>query len=593
MDDARTLGMTEPKPRLRLRFALYTGLVLLGTGLAISWLVNREVESRAARTVQNQARAVAVPTRAPAPPPSVPAGPPTPPRRKALDALFRRNIVVPGVVGGGLVSPNGTVTYSAKHIRIGRHVRHPKILEAVLRGEVTRRVTYTDTWRGQKHVKVLQILVPVRATFGGEPIGIIGLDQDYRAVAVGTGDAHLRLALILAVALLVLFIALLPIMNRLTQELKARNRRLRELAEERGRLLDAERAARTESEAVQRLLSEQNDRLRELDRLKDEFVSLVSHELRTPLTSIRGYIELLLEDLEPSETSRRRYLEVVERNSQRLLELVSDLLFLAQVEAGKLAIERRPVDLGLVVDECVEASAPVADSKAIRLAAHVGSVRKLEGDRARLAQMLDNLVSNALKFTPKGGRGDVRAKSGAGRGAPERGRRHGPPRDRGHRRRHPAAGAGPAVRALLPQLDCRRERDPRNRARPHDHEGVRRTARRPDRDREPGERRHRRAGALAAGRASPAGTCSRTPASSRSASPLRRLNSACGAGSRRTASPGRAPRRPSRPTRGRAAGRARGPGSGFARTRSATGTRAASARRGGHPRSRRAAGSRS
>jgi len=400
--------MTEPKPRLRLRFALYTGLVLLGTGLAISWLVNREVESRAARTVQNQARAVAVANLRPELRASDFAGPVNPARRKALDALFRRNIVVPGVVGGGLVSPNGTVTYSAKHVRIGRLVRHPKILEAVLRGEVTRRVTYTDTWRGQKHVKVLQILVPVRATFGGEPIGIIGLDQDYRAVAVGTGDAHLRLALILAVALLVLFVALLPIMNRLTQELKARNRRLRELAEERGRLLDAERAARTESEAVQRLLSEQNDRLRELDRLKDEFVSLVSHELRTPLTSIRGYIELLLEDLEPSETSRRRYLEVVERNSQRLLELVSDLLFLAQVEAGKLAIERRPVDLGLVVDECVEASAPVADSKGIRLAAHVGSVRKLEGDRARLAQMLDNLVSNALKFTPKGGRVDVR-----------------------------------------------------------------------------------------------------------------------------------------------------------------------------------------
>ena len=408
MDDVRTLEAIEPKPRLRLRFALYTGLVLLGTGLAISWLVNREVENRAARTVENQARAVAVGNLRRELRASDFAGPVTAARRKALDALFRRNIVVPGVVGGGLVSPGGTVTYSARHERIGRPVRHPKILDAVLRGEVTRRVTYTDTWRGQKHLKVLQILVPVRATFSGKPIGIIALDQDYRAVAVGTGDTHLRLALILAIALLVLFIALLPIMNRLTRQLEARNRRLRELAEERGRLLDAERAARNESEAVQRLLSEQNDRLRELDRLKDEFVSLVSHELRTPLTSIRGYIELLLEDLEPSETARRRYLEVVERNSHRLLELVNDLLFLAQVEAGKLAIERKPVDLGLVVDECVEASAPAADAKGIVLAARVGRVRKLEGDRARLAQMLDNLVSNALKFTPKGGRVDVR-----------------------------------------------------------------------------------------------------------------------------------------------------------------------------------------
>jgi signal transduction histidine kinase len=408
MDDARTHGATEPKPRLKLRFALYTGLVLLGTGLAITWLVNREVENRAARTVENQARAVAVTNLRRELRPSDFAGPVSPARRKALDAIFRHSIVVPGVVGGGLVSPNGTVTYSARHERIGKLARHPAILDAVLRGEVTRRVTYTDTWRGQKSLKVLQILVPVRATTGGKPIGIIGLDQDYRAVAVGTGDAHLRLALILAIALLVLFVALMPIMNRLTRQLEARNRRLRELAEERGRLLEAERTARAEAEAVQRLLAEQNDRLRELDRLKDDFVSLVSHELRTPLTSIRGYIELLLEDLEPSETSRRRYLEVVDRNSLRLLELVSDLLFLAQVEAGKLAIEREPVDLGLVVEECVEASAPAADAKGIALTAHVGRVPKLDGDSARLAQMLDNLVSNALKFTPKGGRVDVR-----------------------------------------------------------------------------------------------------------------------------------------------------------------------------------------
>ncbi|HEY6150665.1 MAG TPA: HAMP domain-containing sensor histidine kinase, partial [Gaiellaceae bacterium] len=329
-----------------------------------------------------------------------------------LDALFRRNIVVPGVVGGGLVSPDGTVTYSARHERIGEAARHPKVLAAVLRGDVTRRVTYTDTWRGQRHVKVLQILVPVRATFTGKPIGVIGLDQDYNAVAVSTGDAHLRLALILAVTLLALFITLLPIMNRLTRQLETRNRRLRELAEERGKLLEGERAARTEAEAVQQLLSAQNERLRELDKLKDEFVSLVSHELRTPLTSIRGYIELLQDDAEtPNDEQRRRYLEVVDRNSERLLELVSDLLFLAQIEAGKLRIERGQVDLSKIVDECIETSSPVADSRGVELIAKVDRVARLEGDRARLAQMLDNLVSNGLKFTESGGRVEVRLRA--------------------------------------------------------------------------------------------------------------------------------------------------------------------------------------
>ena len=133
--------------------------------------------------------------------------------------------------------------------------------------------------------------------------------------------------------------SLFPILRRVTRQLNAHNERLHELAEERRKLFEAERAARTEAEAVQRLLSEQNDRLRELDRLKDEFVSLVSHELRTPLTSIRGYVELLLDDGETLSADQRRFLEIVDRNSARLLELVGDLLFLAQIEAGKLAIE--------------------------------------------------------------------------------------------------------------------------------------------------------------------------------------------------------------------------------------------------------------
>jgi signal transduction histidine kinase len=412
VDGVRAPGRDEAQPRLRLRFALYTGLVLLCTGLAISWLVNREVENRAARTVQNQARAVAVTNLRSHLRASDFAGAVSPTRRRALDLLFRRSTVVPGVVGGGLVSPEGTVTYSARHERIGRPVQHPKILAAVLRGEVTRRVTYIDTWRGLKHVKVMQILAPVRATFTGKPIGVIALDQDFRAVAVSTGDARLRLALILAVALLALFVSLLPIMNRLTRQLEARNRRLHELAEERGALLDAERAARTESEAVQQLLSAQNERLRELDRLKDEFVSLVSHELRTPLTSIRGYIELLMDDAETPDADRRqRYLEIVDRNSERLLELVSDLLFLAQIEAGKLGIERSQVDLNRIVEECVETSSPVALSRGIELSAKIDRVARLEGDRARLVQVLDNLVSNGLKFTPSGGRVEVRLSS--------------------------------------------------------------------------------------------------------------------------------------------------------------------------------------
>jgi signal transduction histidine kinase len=173
-------------------------------------------------------------------------------------------------------------------------------------------------------------------------------------------------------------------------------------------LLAKERVARADAESAQRALAEQNERLRELDRLKDEFISLVSHELRTPLTSIRGYLELLLDGGAGELTEdQSRFLAVVDRNSKRLMHLVGDLLFLAQVEAGKLALELEVVELDDVVAEAVEAAKPLADEQGIELKASADHVPAMVGDRGRLAQVLDNLVSNALKFSDEGGTVEV------------------------------------------------------------------------------------------------------------------------------------------------------------------------------------------
>ena len=173
----------------------------------------------------------------------------------------------------------------------------------------------------------------------------------------------------------------------------------------------------TEAER-ERLLLElalQNERLLELDRLKDEFVALVSHELRTPLTSIRGYLELLLDGEAGDLTDeQRQFLGVVERNAHRLLTLVGDLLFLAQVEAGKLSLEFGAVDLGALAAECVETGRPLAEEKGVTLTLATGPLALLAGDHARLAQLLDNLVSNGIKFTPAGGRVDVRIRGERG-----------------------------------------------------------------------------------------------------------------------------------------------------------------------------------
>ena len=166
-----------------------------------------------------------------------------------------------------------------------------------------------------------------------------------------------------------------------------------------------------EREGLMHELEDQNERLRELDRLKDEFVALVSHELRTPLTSIRGYLELVLDGEAGDLTDeQRQFLGVVERNAHRLLALVGDLLFLAQVDAGKLSLEMGAVDLASIAAEAVETARPLAEEKGVTLTLASSPLPLLAGDRIRLAQLLDNLVSNGIKFTPSGGRVDVRVR---------------------------------------------------------------------------------------------------------------------------------------------------------------------------------------
>jgi signal transduction histidine kinase len=144
---------------------------------------------------------------------------------------------------------------------------------------------------------------------------------------------------------------------------------------------------------------------REVARLKDEFVGLISHELRTPLSSILGYLELMKDDEDhPLSEEQMQYLAVAERNAHRLLRLVGDLLFTAQVESGKFPLDSKDVVLESIVTAAVESARPVAAAAGIKLVAELpDDSPTTHGDPVRLGQACDNLISNALKFTPRGG----------------------------------------------------------------------------------------------------------------------------------------------------------------------------------------------
>jgi signal transduction histidine kinase len=149
-------------------------------------------------------------------------------------------------------------------------------------------------------------------------------------------------------------------------------------------------------------------------RVKDEFLASVSHELRTPLTSIRGYVDILLER-DDLPTEQRNQLEVVARNGERLNRLVSDLLHTAQVEEGPMEVVRTSQDLVEIVRASVDAAAPAARAAGVELRMDVPSTLVAMVDGQRLAQAVDNLVSNAVKYTPRGGFVEIRLVVDGGR----------------------------------------------------------------------------------------------------------------------------------------------------------------------------------
>jgi PAS domain S-box-containing protein len=539
---AVTQNPAERPPRLVLRFALYTGLVLLVAGLGMLYVLERDITSRAEERVESQSQAVAEATLKEHLTRNDFARPVSPQRRSALDRVFKDRLVLAGVVRATLYRPDGMVVYSTDPSLFAK-LRPSEALSSALGGSPDRSVRWLDGPNGR--TKVLRSVVPIRDAAAGRPIGALSISQDYAAIDLQVREGFQHSAVILGLALLVLWASLIPILRRTTRQLQSRNRQLVEqasdleealverneaqksvtqlaaiveasddaitrtaddgtvvtwnsgaerlfgysadeivgrplallvpadrlhelksvarrinagagvedhktrglrkdgtevdvsltvspirgdsgvitgaaviardithLKRQQGQLeglLAKERVARTDAEAAQKALAEQNERLRELDRLKDEFIALVSHELRTPLTSIHGYLELLL-DGGAGELSQEqeRFLSVVERNSKRLMQLVGDLLFMAQVEAGKLALELEEVQLRELVGECLEAARPIADDRGIELVAEVEETPSMLGDRSRLSQVLDNLISNALKFTLHSGRVSVR-----------------------------------------------------------------------------------------------------------------------------------------------------------------------------------------
>jgi signal transduction histidine kinase/ActR/RegA family two-component response regulator len=178
------------------------------------------------------------------------------------------------------------------------------------------------------------------------------------------------------------------------KQARKRQHEIRAFLDERASLLAREQAARREAERS--------------NRLKDEFLATLSHELRTPLSAMLGWVQVSKLQLDAGHEVQKN-LNVIERNARIQAQLIEDLLDLSRIVAGKLVLDRMPVSPSQIVRSAVESMLPAAEAKGVQLELADGAATQLvRGDQQRLHQVVWNVLGNALKFTPSGGRIAVR-----------------------------------------------------------------------------------------------------------------------------------------------------------------------------------------
>jgi signal transduction histidine kinase len=158
-----------------------------------------------------------------------------------------------------------------------------------------------------------------------------------------------------------------------------------------------------ELEAATAELRAANERLKELDRMKDDFMSMVTHELRTPLTSIRAFSEILRQDPNVELSQRKKFLDIITKETERLTRLINQVLDLSKIESGRAEWHESQVDLKEVISDSVTGMGQVFEEKDIRVEVQLPeSVPPVPGDVDRIIQVLLNLLSNAVKFCEPG-----------------------------------------------------------------------------------------------------------------------------------------------------------------------------------------------
>lgn len=197
--------------------------------------------------------------------------------------------------------------------------------------------------------------------------------------------------------------------HRLAHELRAR---LLSVAGRQAELYDEISRLNNELVNMQRELAKKTVALERLNQEKNRFLGMAAHDLRGPLIAIMGYAEFLLEAIDSPRPEHRVYLETILSSSSLMARLIDDLLDVAQIESGELRLHREPSDIGALVERCLALIRPMAAAKRVRIVVCGDTLPPLLLDRDKMTQVLNNLLGNAVKFSPEGSTVTVRLRRG-------------------------------------------------------------------------------------------------------------------------------------------------------------------------------------
>jgi signal transduction histidine kinase len=283
-------------------------------------------------------------------------------------------------------SPDGTVLFSNDPKQVGLHPESEADLHEAFEGEVASEISDLEEPENASERRLADQLfetyVPVRVARSDRIDAVVEVYQDYSLIQEQIDRLNDTLTISLGVGLLALYVLLLPVIVGATRTLRRQNAQLLEQAEQLSVLLEREQETVAE--------------LRELDRMKSDFVAAASHELRTPLTTIRGFAELLREQGVSEDRTTRDAVEAIARQTAHLQRLVGNLLREAQLEHGGQSVFDDPASIQDVLDEVRQGFPGAAD----RILLHVQEdLPSLRSDRMTLHEIVANLVDNALKYS--------------------------------------------------------------------------------------------------------------------------------------------------------------------------------------------------